>query len=260
MKEKVLLTFDVEEFDLPLEYGETIGLSEQIEVTTRGLEGILQLLEGLNLKATFFVTARFAQESTAIIQRLSSEHELASHAMRHSSVDDGDVAESKQFLEAIAGAGVDGFRSPRMQRVSTCVLKDAGYLYSSSENPTFLPGRYNQIFGPRTVRVEDGIVLIPASVTPWLRVPLFWLSFKRFPAGFLRGCLERTLKRDGHLCLYFHPWEFTGLKRFRFPRYIRTPDGVDMIERLKSHLLWLKRRAEFATMGQFARNVTGLEE
>ena len=257
MKRKILLSFDVEEFDLPSEYGEAISLSDQIDVTAEGLERILQLLERLQIPATFFVTALFAQETSSMIQALIPRYELASHGLRHSFRQDADAAESKQILEAIAGRKVDGFRNPRMKPVASRVLKDAGYLYSSSENPTFLPGRYMRFFGPRTVRFENGIVMIPASVTPRLRIPLFWLSFKRLPAGFLRGCMEKTLKKDGYLCLYFHPWEFTGLKRFRVPGYIRTPDGEELMERLESHLLWLKKRAEFVTLGRFARKFTG---
>ena len=42
---KVLLSFDIEEFDLPREKGEAISLDEGIKVSSDGAERILKILE-----------------------------------------------------------------------------------------------------------------------------------------------------------------------------------------------------------------------
>ena len=41
----ILLSFDVEEFDMPLEYGDTISDEEQLQVGYNGTESIDQILK-----------------------------------------------------------------------------------------------------------------------------------------------------------------------------------------------------------------------
>ncbi|GAW88340.1 polysaccharide deacetylase [Flavobacterium psychrophilum] len=41
----VLLSFDIEEFDMPFEYGKSISFEEQIAISIEGTTAILNLLE-----------------------------------------------------------------------------------------------------------------------------------------------------------------------------------------------------------------------
>ena len=50
----ILLSFDIEEFDMPFEYGKEITFENQIAVSARGTAIILDLLKKHNVKATFF--------------------------------------------------------------------------------------------------------------------------------------------------------------------------------------------------------------
>ena len=76
----ILLSFDIEEFDMPLEYNGEISFEEQIAVSRGGLERILDLLKKHNAKATFFSTVVFAEQCQDLVNRLLKEgHELASH-------------------------------------------------------------------------------------------------------------------------------------------------------------------------------------
>ncbi|MBU3715343.1 MAG: DUF3473 domain-containing protein, partial [Ferruginibacter sp.] len=92
---------------------------------------------------------------------------------------------------------------------------------------------------------------IPASVTPNLRIPLFWLSFKNFPFKLYKKLVIQTLKKDGYCCLYFHPWEFTDLSGYKIPKYTRRIDGNELTERLQKFIQELQTQAEFNTMFQF---------
>jgi len=49
----VLLSFDVEEFDMPLEFGHSITLTEQLEAGKKGLDAIAPLLNNSNLQPHF---------------------------------------------------------------------------------------------------------------------------------------------------------------------------------------------------------------
>ena len=50
---KVLLSFDVEEFDMPFEYGKEISFAEQLEISVLGTQRILNILKKHQIVATF---------------------------------------------------------------------------------------------------------------------------------------------------------------------------------------------------------------
>jgi hypothetical protein len=137
--------------------------------------------------------------------------------------------------------------------VSPSDLRAAGYAYDSSEHPTWLPGRYNRLRAPRRAVLREGVLSVPASVTPLVRLPLFWASFKNLPGWLIRLASAWTLRADGYLVLYFHPWEFADLSAYRLPAYVKRLHGADLLGRLGEHLRWLRRRAVFVTMSEFDR-------
>ncbi|NMG11227.1 polysaccharide deacetylase family protein [Brasilonema sp. UFV-L1] len=255
MNNLILLSFDLEEFDIPEEYGEKVEETVQLEVSYKGLKEILPVLERLNIKATFFVTAKFAIYHKAIIQEISEKHEIASHGLCHSNFRLEDLKKSRQTLEEITGKKVLGFRMPRLQEVSDREIAKAGYQYNSSMNPTYIPGRYNNFFKPRTAYDSNNLVNIPVSVTPLIRFPLFWLSFKNFPLSFIKLGSRLTLKNDRYISLYFHPWEFTDITNFRMPAYITKYSGKQMVERLEEYLTWLQNQGEFIDFSEFYETV-----
>lgn len=176
----ILLTFDVEEFDLPLEYGIAIDKERQLQITLKGLNAILSVLNEHNVRATFFVTAYFAECFPELIRHISENHEIASHMYYHSNHRSNDAANSRIKLTEITAKPVYGFRAPRLEAVPLKELRDAGYRYDSSLNPTYIPGRYNGFFKKRKIHSDatTGMRVVPMSVTPIFRIPLFWLSFK----------------------------------------------------------------------------------
>ncbi|MDE3144129.1 MAG: polysaccharide deacetylase family protein, partial [Bacteroidota bacterium] len=210
----ILLSFDVEEFDLPLEYGEHISLDEQLMIGNLGTEALIPILEEHKVNSTLFTTANYAMHFPQQIKALAKQHEIASHTFYHSSFTDDDLLLSKQKLEEISETSVTGLRMPRMQQIKMADVKNAGYSYDSSINPTWLPGRYNNLHLPRTLYTENGVNRLPASVSPHLRIPFFWLAFKNLPYFIFKQLAIQTLRKDGYLCLYFHPWEFTGINEY----------------------------------------------
>lgn len=256
--QKVLLSFDIEEFDVPQEYGANISFDEQIRISEIGTNSILDILRESGIKATFFSTVTFAKNAPRVIQRIIDEgHELASHGWFHSSFENKDLLASRDELAKISGQEVRGFRMARMMEVDDNAIRDAGYIYNSSLNPVYLPGRYNNFSRPRTMFVEHGLMQLPASATPLLRIPLFWLSFHHLPLWFYKAACNRTMRRDGYLNIYFHPWEFTDLSdaRLGLPWLIQRNSGGDMINRFRKLLMWMKaKQYTFDTLINFATN------
>jgi peptidoglycan/xylan/chitin deacetylase (PgdA/CDA1 family) len=255
----ILLSFDIEEFDMPLEYGKEINFQDQIDISISGTNHILDILDKHRVKATFFSTVVFAQNAPDIIKRIiKSGHELASHGYFHSAFEPEHLASSRNELQEISSQKITGFRMPRMKPVDGNEVKKAGYLYNSSINPTWLPGRYNNLNRPRTKFKEAGVWQIPASVTPIMRFPLFWLSFHNLPLTIYTWLAQKTYKKDGYLNIYFHPWEFTSLEdknRFGFPRYVSKNSGKKMIERMDQFIGALKlKNYSFSTLSEFIQN------
>ncbi len=257
MNKAVLLSFDVEEFDVPEEYGQSLTDSVKFSVSRQGLESVLQLLDRLQIRATFFTTANFALQYPDLLRAIAQRHEIASHGFYHSSFEVADLYRSRETLEQIIQMPILGFRMARLQKVDDGDIVRAGYAYNSSMNPTYLPGRYNNFFKHRTAFYShrlfnsQGLLNIPVSVMPLIRFPLFWLSFKNLPLPLYQLASALTLRVDRYLCLYFHPWEFTDISSFRLPGYIKRHSGQVMLDRLERYLMWLGDRANFITYADF---------
>ena len=157
----VLLSFDIEEFDMPLEYKGEISFEEQLSISRKGLQNILILLKKHQAKATFFSTVVFAENNKDLIEQLLSEgHELASHTWFHSEFKTEDLKKSREKLSELFQTEITGLRMPRMMKVDEKEVEKAGYSYNSSVNPTFLPGRYNNLKGGKMIKANGMDILV----------------------------------------------------------------------------------------------------
>ena len=256
----ILLSFDTEEFDVPREHGVDYSLEEGMQVSVTGTNRILDVLQRNGVRATFFCTGNFAEHAPEVMKRIMDEgHEVACHGVDHWRPADTDFARSKEIVERITGRTVYGYRQPRMFPVLESEIRRVGYRYNSSLNPAFIPGRYMHLTEPRTWFMKDGVMQIPASVTPWLRFPLFWLSLHNLPQWLYHWLTRRTLSHDGYFVTYFHPWEFYELKEhpeLKMPFIIRNHSGQQMMERLDCLIKMLKGRGhEFITFNEFVDKV-----
>jgi len=257
----VLLSFDIEEFDMPFEYGKDISFEDQIAISREGTIAILDILDKYNVKATFFCTVTFAENIPDLIKRITETgHELASHGYYHSDFKPEHLLQSKVKLEELSGKEITGYRMARMMPVDEKEIEKAGYRYNTSINPTYLPGRYNNFNISRTHFIKDNVIQIPASVSPLIRFPLFWLSFHNLPLSVYKTLASWTYKKDKYLNIYFHPWEFTDLKdfeRFGFPAYVRKNTGIKMIKRMEKLISWMKvKNYTFGTFQEFIQTIS----
>lgn len=257
----IFLSFDIEEFDVPCDYGAKYSPEKDgIEVSCHGTEQILNLLEREEVKATFFCTAVFASSKPNLIQKMvKSGHEIASHGFSHSKNDDKKLGESKEILERITGVQIKGFRQPRMGKIENSKLREAGYLYHASINPTFIPGHYCNLSVNRTPHYNDGVLTIPVSVSPFFRIPMFWLSFHHFPLTLYKWLTLWILHKDGQFNTYFHPWEFYPLNQhdeYNLPYIIKRRSGEVLMKRLEEFIRFAKERGEsFGVYSQYLDNV-----
>lgn len=256
----VLLSFDIEEFDMPFEYGKDISFTDQISISRAGTILILDLLKKHQVKSTFFCTVTFAENIPDLLERIINEgHELASHGYYHSNFKPEHLLQSKLKLEELSGQKIIGYRMARMMPVDEEEIAKAGYAYNTSINPTYLPGRYNNFNVSRTYFLKNKVLQIPASVSPIIRFPLFWLSFHNLPLWLYKIISKWAYKKDNYLNIYFHPWEFTNLddfERFGFPGYVSRNTGIKMIYRMDQYIAWMKsKKYTFGTFNNFIQTI-----
>lgn len=226
-------------------------------VSTRGLRLLVERFDTVDVRTTLFTTANYALHETDLVLKIAKKHEIASHGYFHTIFEPADLLKSRLSLEKLLGRPVLGFRRARMGYVNPNDVQAAGYQYNSSLHPTWLPGRYNHWGEPRHPFRESSVWQIPASVTPTLRLPLFWLSLKNFPFAYYKQLCRQTLKADGFLNLYVHPWEFTDLSGYeKIPAYVRRHSRDELLDRVEELLRYLKPQGEFCTMGEFSSELT----
>ena len=142
----VLLTIDLEEFSLPLDFGRTISKNEMLEVSIEGFNCLKEILEEYEIKVTFFVTIKFGSKSKKILKYLKKTgHEIALHA---TSMTKNDLTQEKKLLEKIARTPVIGIRMHKLLIPNFSLLHQLDFKYDSSIHPTIVPFRYNNLKYP----------------------------------------------------------------------------------------------------------------
>lgn len=232
-RRKILFSVDLEEFDIPEEHGTRLPLDTKLAVSLEGMRNLDNLMQQHQATATLFTTAFWASHHTDYVRELAQRHEIASHTFYHDRFEPGDLERSRTLLSDISGQEIQGLRMPLMQTVDLKAVKEAGYIYDSSLHPTWIPGRYNNLNSPRKLFYhKEGLWILPASVTPVLRIPVFWLALKNLPLALYKSLCRQILEKDGYIVLYVHPWEFTDLSRFKLPLITRRIDGAALTDRL----------------------------
>lgn len=250
----LLLSFDLEEYDKAGENKFILGY--------KGAKVVQTLLQKKGVTATFFVTGSFYEKYPDFVKELAKNHEIAYHGLEHG--DDyysmpGETAFRRLFtgknkLEKDLEITVGGFRAPRLRPPSYKILKKTGFLYSSSLHPTYVPGRYNHFTDPREPFTAEGVLEIPVSVTPVVRLPVSWVWFRL--CGVVYTKVLTSLMSTDYLAIYFHPWEFTPLDKGGLMRTRNT--GPSMEHALETFLDWITSRAESKTMIEYAEDILEL--
>lgn len=269
-QKNILLTFDLEEFDLPLEYHEQISPARQIEVSRQGLKNLLKILSKQQVVATFFVTANFSLKNKKLIKKLSKHNEIALHGLYHR--DDyrkikldkmlQRLKKAKKIVEGITGKKIYGFRAPRFHVRKIKQLPAIGIKYDSSLHPTYIPGRYNNFFTERRIHRHGKLIEIPVSVTPLIRLPLFWFAFRNLGLAYAKFCTRWCFWDSKYVMLLFHPWEFVNLNSlsYKLPRYIKRDTGKILFKKLDSYIKWAKGKGyKFDTVHNFLKE-NGLDK
>jgi polysaccharide deacetylase family protein (PEP-CTERM system associated) len=198
------------------------GFPSRVEANTNE---ILDMFAAARVKATFFTLGWVAQRFPALIRRVVAEgHELASHGWDHTRADTqapeafrADVGRTRALLEDTSGVSVTGYRAATFSigarnMWAFPILREEGYVYSSSINPI----RHDLYGMPDAPRVPfrpcpDGVLEIPMTTVRLLGRN--WPCsgggyFRLLPTSLYRAGLSRVNRHDRQPGIfYFHPWE-----------------------------------------------------
>lgn len=235
-------------------------------VFERGLPRFTELLDRHGIRATFFVNAldlKDPSKRSALARLAADGHEIANHGLDHAYLcglphaeKARHIAESSSLLEDFVGRPVRGFRAPGYSADGDVLnlLEARGYLYDSSAFPSsigpllrmsqWLRGGSRAVSYPswqacfgsirpyrpaRTSlyrRGEAGILEVPVSVVPWLRLPLHFSYAAVLGGSYLDVGLRCALRAGSPVNFLFHLVDFADPLEgalFRFVPGLKTP-------------------------------------
>lgn len=260
---QILLTFDIEELDF-LSRGKYV---EDIYIKSfEGTERILEILKKYKIKGTFFVTSEFADKYPDLIRKISQENEVALHGYKHShnykEMDKKKVIDylkkAKNHLESITKNKIYGFRAPRLQYPSYKIIKKLGFVYDSSFHPTWIPTRYNNLNGKINIFIKDNLIIVPLSVIPFVKFPLFWFAFRNLGLIYTKIGTFLSLLNQNYINLYLHSWEFVNLSKYKISFLFKRNTGEKMATLLENYIEWCQRKEyKFSTIADYIKNEKG---
>jgi polysaccharide deacetylase family protein (PEP-CTERM system associated) len=222
------MTVDVEDYFQVQAFAHCVDRARWDEFPRRveaNTDRILEQFDRASVKATFFTLGWVAERHPALVRRIvASGHELASHGWDHTRADAQtpdafrrDVRRTRLALEDIGGVRVAGYRAATFSIGARNlwafgVLRDEGYLYSSSINP-IAHDLYGMPDAPRTPFQPDGDGFWEIPMTTVRAFGRNWPCsgggyFRLLPTALYRAGLTRVNRREQQPGIfYFHPWE-----------------------------------------------------
>jgi peptidoglycan/xylan/chitin deacetylase (PgdA/CDA1 family) len=207
--------------------GEPLGRHHSV---TRALPRILELLEELGLRATFFVEGLNTELYPDTLREIDAAgHEVAYHGWCHEQWSELEPERERELLErgaeAMDGLGLRpvGFRPPGgdLTGASLGLLRELGFTYCSPAGDA--------------VELEDGIAILPFQwrlLDAYHYLPRFAELRERdtgsadpLPPEHLAAAIAEAVGRDGHTSLVFHPFLTESEERFAVLRQALTAAG-----------------------------------
>jgi polysaccharide deacetylase family protein (PEP-CTERM system associated) len=259
----LLLSFDLEDCDqiLARHFGNP-DWDRRWDAFERQLERVLDLLDSLGAKATFFVLGMTARNYPASVRELAGRgHDIAAHGFDHQPVFAQsrkefrrDVERSLELISSLTGGRPIGYRAPAFSLARETpwaleVLVDLGLRYDSSLYDS--PRHRHRLGGipdaPCRIELTSGRHLweFPIAVARWgrLRLPVGGGSYWRvLPPVVLRACLDRGAASDA-LPLYFHPYECDDR-----PLNIPLPERPSPRQRALGAAYWARAKPGWGTL------------
>lgn len=192
---------------------------------------ILDMCDELGCKATFFTVGRVAESVPDLVAEIARRgHEVAYHSHAHRSLTEEtperfarETATDKKLIEDITAQPLAGFRAPRFSLTPQSawaldILKEQGFLYSSSIMPTKLSLFGFQDVPPHAFRWPNGLIELPLPTAPLLgnfRIAYLGGIYMYLLPSVITQRFIRTANSNEILWTYTHPYDFDRAEPWR---------------------------------------------
>jgi len=245
---------NVQSFHIPDKY---INQSEENHEIEQNTNALLQILDEVNVKATFFLLGRLTCDIPGLVKKIAqSGHEIGCHNYLHLRIFEIDKSEfrekvsaAKHLLEDVSGQRVYGFRAPDFSITEKSIwaldiLKELGFVYDSSIYPFGLHDVYGiKDAEPSAHTLPNGLIEFPLSTIELLgkRIPFGGGGYFRLYPLLLTKIFLSKLNKQGHPAMfYIHPYEvgpviprISELSAYRkFRHYYHCKKGDKRIKKL----------------------------
>jgi polysaccharide deacetylase family protein (PEP-CTERM system associated) len=195
----------------------------------RGLEWLLQILDGSQVKATFFVLGWIAERYPHWIKEIARKgHEIGVHGYAHRWIESltreefkADVLKTLHLLKDLGIEDILGHRAPSFSITPKTawawdIVRECGLVYDASLSARyFRAGGYPWAYpnpGPQKCNTSNGrtMQLFPQAYLPLFdHIPFAGGGFFRLYPYWLTYWGIKTWNRRGvPIMVYVHPWEF----------------------------------------------------
>ena len=180
------------------------------------LRATLRVFSNLKIKGTFFILGSLLKERPNILNEILKDgHEAGMHAYNHDmhrgEVEfEDDVRKGMEVFQKM-GHSPKGYRHPyfNISPNKMDVLREF-FEYDASLVPSLpIPGHYGSPFASTKPYIHQGLVELPLSVFPYLRLPAAtgWY-LRNLGYTYIKTILKYSLKRLGVAIICLHTWEF----------------------------------------------------
>lgn len=235
----ILLSFNIIHPEISEKNVGLVSEEELLKVTSDGTLKILEILEKYMLQATFFVEISLVEKLPELLKIIVKKgHELS---LLNKNSYQSEIEKAKLFAEELTGKSVRGLRQFPEKRVNSEMVKKLGFIYRSPldyANIFF----YKNTLEKKIAKEENGIMVIPESVSPYSRIPYNDFSFQLIPMFFYKNMINETLQKEDYVMVYLNSWQFLELNHSKFglPLYRKYNLGKQMENKLERFLQFVE--------------------
>lgn len=241
----ILLTFNLMNFDAEAKKGFQIDDDERLKITESNAKSILRILDIHEVKASFFIEISIVKKLQNLIKAISAKgHEIAFYNKNSSA---NQIEETKKTIEDFLEKQIRGIRQKEF-KISETDLKLMGFNYISNIDHADILFPFKRLKRDSEIIEENGISIIPESISPYSQLPYNDFVFQVLPMSFYQNMVVETLKNDDFVLVYLDSWQFTDIKKYQFniPFYRNYNSGKKMEDKLEEFLTWINEK-ELAT-------------
>lgn len=186
---------------------------------TSAVEDLDATLDALpsGVRATFFVLGSLLERQPEIAERITARgHEIGVHAYRHEMHEDlsefrSDLVSALRVFSSL-GLKPKGYRHPYFNITEQKLDELARFFgYDASLVPSVhIPGHYGSLHSNPRPHVHRGMVELPLTVFPYLRLPAATGWYMRnLGYRYVETMLRSRYRSQGVAIVCLHTWEFT---------------------------------------------------